>query len=369
MSKKVLLFIFGACFAVLVSFHGSVSAEEDFVSNEYVDADVDEVNIKLMELDEKIRNLLGPNGSVGSIGYIRVDKNGVIQLNLKKNIKSIYNEKSLNDFLSWAEKEDIKIENSLVYSSEELTEIQDEVFKEIKQYYNNQIPTDLNFSISQDDIKQNINLKLDLSRKEVLEEKLLQKLKKDYPDVLEISKETYIAIPETYKSKRSNWNKLGGGLGLTIQPGVDQCTTTAMLHKDSRYFLLTAGHCFEGEISSTGGAYIRQYNTIVGRQHTRGNGSSIDGGLIRMEGNTLSGGRYATNGVKISDDTSTSETFDNKFVSWSEVPSVVELNSICKSGIKTNKTCGKINGPIETKNFGSAGLFESCKNNFICYSY
>ena len=50
----------------------------------------------------------------------------------------------------------------------------------------------------------------------------------------------------------------------------------------------------------------------------------------------------ATNGVKMVSDSTTTESFDNTFVNWSEPPSVVYLESICKSGVSTNKTCGGV---------------------------
>lgn len=216
---------------------------------ESIDPEVDKFNITLMELDEKVRNLLGPKGSIGSIGHLTVNEKGEFHINLKRNIKSIYNNnQAFHDLLDWAEKENITIATSITYSAEELTKILDEIFADIKRYYDGQIPTDLNFSIIQNDIAQKIELTQDASRKNRLDKNLVQLLEEKYSGVFTILKEVELPKFTFLKGKASSWNKLGEGLAVPPQSSLNNCLTMAMLYKDTEYFHLTASHCFSGSV-------------------------------------------------------------------------------------------------------------------------
>lgn len=340
--------IFGMSLFFLINNNQNVLANYDSLnlSDDFIDPKVDGVNTKLLKLDEKIHELFGENATVSSLGYMMVDEKGTIQVNLKKEFKetakSLYSSKNENnDLIKWMENQGIVVNNTAIYSEDELTTISDQVMADITLYYNSDFPKDFTLSVEPDVEKQIVRLKYDFSDKLALENELLEQLEKKYSTML-VKEDTKYENVEFTKSKTGNWNKLGGGLAITSSPGIPGCTTTALLHKNSNYFLLTAGHCFKGAVSSTGGAYQYQYNKIVGRQHSTGLWNNIDAGLIRFQGNNLAGGRYATNGMKITAGSGTNEVFDNHFVNWSEPPSLAYLESICKSGVSTNKTCGGV---------------------------
>ncbi|XKI11831.1 hypothetical protein GGGNBK_09300 [Sporosarcina sp. ANT_H38] len=55
----------------------------------------------------------------------------------------------------------------------------------------------------------------------------------------------------------------------------------------------------------------------------------------------MSGGRYATNGIKVVSDGSTSEVFDNHFINAASTsPAFSQV--ICRVGISTPKACGRV---------------------------
>lgn len=343
---RSMLLVIGVGLLFVISNNQSVLAEGKSVNEDFIDPKVDEVNTKLLELDEKLHELFGEKATISSLGYMTVDEKGIIQVNLKNNFKetakAIYSsENESNEMIEWMKSQGIVVNNTAKYSSDELTNISDRVMADITSYYNFDLPKDFTLAVEPDVEKQIIRLKYDFSDKSAPENDLLKQLEIKYSNIL-VTEDTKYENVEFTKSKNGDWNNLGGGLAISSSPSGPRCTTTALLHKNSNYFLLTAGHCFEGAVSTTAGAYQYQYSKIVGRQHSTGLWNNIDAGIIRFEGNNLAGGRYATNGVKIAPGSGTIEDFDNTFVNWSEPPSVVYLESICKSGVSTDKTCGGV---------------------------
>ncbi|KAA0966249.1 hypothetical protein FQ087_08420 [Sporosarcina sp. ANT_H38] len=62
---------------------------------------------------------------------------------------------------------------------------------------------------------------------------------------------------------------------------------------------------------------------------------------MKIMDNGLSGGRYATNGIKVVSDGSTSEVFDNHFINAASTsPAFSQV--ICRVGISTPKACGRV---------------------------
>lgn len=106
---------------------------------------------------------------------------------------------------------------------------------------------------------------------------------------------------------------------------------------------MTAAHCFNsGTTASDGtGSRVRQWSSYVGRQHTAAGYVNLDAALVKIMDNALLGGRYATNGIKVVSDDSASEEFDNYFVNAASTsPAFSQV--ICRVGISTPKTCGRV---------------------------
>ncbi|SIS59486.1 hypothetical protein [Salimicrobium flavidum] len=76
-------------------------------------------------------------------------------------------------------------------------------------------------------------------------------------------------------SRSKNYNKLGGGIRIDDGGG---CTANSVARKDTRWFLITAGHCLEAD-----GGYTLQNNLIVGTDHAQLDGRDIDAGVVLLD--------------------------------------------------------------------------------------
>lgn len=188
---------------------------------------------------------------------------------------------------------------------------------------------------------------------------LIKQIETNYGDVFE--EKITDSMPKMTKDREADWNQLGAGLGIVNKNG-NGCSTAGIASKSGNYFILTAGHCFKGETSSTGGDLIRQWNTNVGRQHASGTGAGLDVGLVRVTGTYLTGGRYATNKIKR---WSSTDVFDGSFSYWTTMYDGID---ICKSGKTTNTTCGTVTVANTTVKYEGSPTFKVAKINGTDFS-
>ena len=149
---RSMLLVIGVGLLFVISNNQSVLAEGKSVNEDFIDPKVDEVNTKLLELDEKLHELFGEKATISSLGYMTVDEKGIIQVNLKNNFKetakAIYSsENESNEMIEWMKSQGIVVNNTAKYSSDELTNISDRVMADITSYYNFDLPKDFNKEI------------------------------------------------------------------------------------------------------------------------------------------------------------------------------------------------------------------------------
>ncbi len=277
------------------------------------------------EITKIIENTYGSHSKFEKVGGIRFDSEGILYLYFKQ-LDDNLNVEVIQSIIDLIGNSDLlKVEN-IEYSTHDLISIEDEITRKIKEFYSEEEFNKLAFMISADVSKQNVVLEHN-----GLDQDLINLLLDEYPDVFDsnITKANF----ETTKSRLDNWNQLGGGLALDYS----NCTLGAMSSKSGVYFALTAGHCFSGSVSPTGGDLVRQNNVNVGRQHAEGSGwLLLDVGLIRITDNALNYGRYATNKIKRWDST---DIFDGRFTGATQIYNGVP---VCKTGITTITTCGTV---------------------------
>ncbi|MDQ6422259.1 hypothetical protein RB620_22790 [Paenibacillus sp. LHD-117] len=125
------------------------------------------------------------------------------------------------------------------------------------------------------------------------------------------------------KARTDTFTVMGGGIQIN-----GNCSTAATATKDGKQFLITAGHC----ISSIG-ANVTQGTTIIGVWHFDGRGSGYDIGLIRLTNTN----KYISNQFFYSP--LANAEYGKRYASTSSV-AINQL--ICKSGVKTDVTCGTV---------------------------
>lgn len=330
--KNKLGIAFLAIFVLTFSSTGVKASELENIVIEIDEQDQQtiEINDKENKVIQEIEAIFGSMDEFYKVGNFYVDENKNIHINYKngndhtkKALKNLQNIQMLND------NENIQI-REVTYSTSELQEIQEEIVNTIH-------PANVTgryFSVSYSEEKQNITIE----HANQIPNEVLEELKNKFPGILEIK--VTQESPEFLKTKKQDWNNLGAGLGITNGLSGGACSTAGVVYKDSKYFLLTAGHCFEGSTVSSGSAagYVKQYYTNVGRMHSTAIYNQLDAGLVRLEGSSIP--RKVTHGIKVSPGTNdNTEVFDNKFVGWKGM--YIGM-SVCKSGITTNKTCGTI---------------------------
>ncbi|KGX91162.1 hypothetical protein N781_05060 [Pontibacillus halophilus JSM 076056 = DSM 19796] len=96
--------------------------------------------------------------------------------------------------------------------------------------------------------------------------------------------------PQSTIARDKDYNKLGGGLAIDIGGGF--CTTTGVASKGGSWFVLTAGHCLEGDNST-----ISQYNEPLGTDHSTLVGRGVDAGVVKVRQNMSNIKRYAYDGL------------------------------------------------------------------------
>lgn len=213
-------------------------------------------------------------------------------------------------------------------------------------------------------------------RTDNLDSHLLDRLQRKYGEMLEIEVDDDFAnnlMPA--KSRKADYNNLGSGIG--IKSAVGECTTSGVLYKGNDYFLATAYHCLSG-LSNLN--LVRQWNAPIGVPHFNAKPTNYDFGLVKITQVGLTGGRYASNGLKFSD---TTAGYD---ATIRNAGRPVQNQLVCKSGITQGYQCGiitstkMITGPnrdivIKVDKYGGAylvgqgdsggPLFDQTSNNLI----
>lgn len=166
--------------------------------------------------------------------------------------------------------------------------------------------------------------------------------------MIEIDKETkekYKSKNEAFKSRESDWNSQGAGIGIGTSVGL--CSTAGVAVKGSSLWVMTAGHCNNGSND-----VFYQWGTRLGVTHLDATASDFDFLLVREEGSALK--RYATNGL-YSSTADTSYGYDEALTgSFFQTEGL----KVCKVGITTNRTCGVVDVARRQAMFGT-GLVTS----------
>ncbi|WP_019244206.1 MULTISPECIES: hypothetical protein [Bacillus] len=87
-----------------------------------------------------------------------------------------------------------------------------------------------------------------------------------YGDVLYINVDPNYKSPTPLKTRRADWNKQGGGLGVVSRDAINRtfsCSTGGIVYKGSTYWVLTASHCTNDSASP-----FLQWGSILGTRHS-----------------------------------------------------------------------------------------------------
>jgi hypothetical protein len=150
---------------------------------------------------------------------------------------------------------------------------------------------------------------------------LKNNLQSEYGDILEIVEGVNY---EKQKSRTDDFTLMGGGIAVESS----NCSTAATATKDSREFLITAGHCLD---NIGGDAY--QNSQWVGTEHWSGEFDGLDIGIYLLKDTS----RDISNHF-FYNPTANAE-YDKRYDGIGE-PILNEL--VCKSGITTDVTCGTV---------------------------
>lgn len=166
--------------------------------------------------------------------------------------------------------------------------------------------------------------------------------------MIEIDKDTekkYKSKEESFKSRKSDWNSQGAGIGIGTSVGA--CSTAGVAVKGSNLWVMTAGHCNDGSNN-----VFYQWGSRLGTTHLDATNSDYDFLLVKENGSSLA--RYASNGLYgSSGDTSTG--YDGELTgSFFQAEGL----RVCKVGITTNRTCGVVDVARRQAFFGT-GLVTS----------
>ncbi|WP_341300601.1 trypsin-like serine protease [Lysinibacillus sp. FSL H8-0500] len=317
------------CCIVLLSFGNRALANEQLNNAEEISYK-QEAQRELFDTLVKKLTMTHMNMSTEDYGDLFFDENGKLHFKYKESVVS--SNKILQQLLVNLRSNDIEVEAG-TYTHKDLLEQQAAVYQEIIDYYGGEgnLPT---ISLVSDIFDEKVKLSYNS-----LEEDLIAELKSKYGDILVFSKKEF-EILELYKSQKGNWTNLGAGIGINING--EGCSVAGIASKNGSYFLITASHCFHGTVASNGtGTLVKQFTYNVGRQHAQAMGANLDFGLVKIMDNALSGGRYATNGIRISTDNSTLEIFDNKLIA-ADSTSPAFSQVVCRAGIITTKQCGRV---------------------------
>lgn len=324
--KKLITLLFSSLCLTLLPISAMANENETAV-------DLEETATKDLEvIQETIEETYGSTANFEREGTLVFDEEGnAVFLMKKSNLRSfeVKSQNLMQEVKSNIENEAKVIVKESKYSTNDLVNLQNAVLEKLLSY-NPQILSDGTADLSLSLTNQTLLL---LSKGE-LPADLKKDLVASFGEDLHFEITDHIAVPEEEKGRFIGWNNLGGGLALKNQ-GVEgsNCSTGPVGKLNGNYYLLTAGHCF-----FPSGSMVYQYLEAVGQEYARANERGFDVGLIHVNSaNTLSGGRLATNGILVSD--YSLPGYDNSF---NRTADVYEGLPVCKSGYRTNHTCGVV---------------------------
>lgn len=210
---------------------------------------------------------------------------------------------------------DLLVIKEVSYSKSDLLNIQSDILKEIEAG-TIAIPGDVSTVPSVKDQKVIIRV----PNYNSLQKSIMDLTNVKYNDLLKFEEGTENF---TTKARDDAFTEMGGGIAI---PG---CTTTGIATKDTREFLITAGHCLDSIGSS-----VTQGGTVVGKEHLSNyKTGGIDVGLILLTNtNKKYGNKYYYNPVANAE-------YDQKYTTTG---AALNGQLICKSGKMTNVTCGTV---------------------------
>lgn len=216
------------------------------------------------------------------------------------------------------------------YSKNELLAIENEVLQKLKTGYKGFAPK--TFSIETDVKEQKVKLFIDQ-----INDQFSKQLTSEYGDLVEV--QIGVIINEPAKPRDAEFTEMGGGIKISSGP----CSTTATATKDTREFLITAGHC----ITSVGST-VTQGGVNIGTEHfTAYRDGGTDVGLILLTNtNKYIGNKYYYGDIANAE-------YDNKYTTTSIA---LKGQLICKSGYKTGVTCGTVTNTSASVTYGSITL-------------
>jgi len=222
---------------------------------------------------------------------------------------------------------------------------------EMKQFIATFYEDNSNMNISKDTalILNTIQNRVDINTNEMSNETHLELVQK-YGSMIQINIDPNFKVNSEYtevKSPKDNWNSLGAGLAI-LNSTSNRCSTAGIAHKDTRLFLITAGHCINNI-----GEEFSQYTYDVGHAHLDARESDYDLGLIILDeipdNFEIPGGRYASNGLYINGKSASEGGYDAS-LKGAERPAVG--TKVCKTGTTTGFTCGTVKDAYYREWFG-----------------
>lgn len=326
-----LFLLLSLLFISIFLFESSINANEHkFLSNnekEEVVKKNHESSVKQQKIKKELNIYLSKLGLTKEDiykegGFYFTEDDGIV-LQLKKNSQDKIKHKKLEESLrNAAYSSNTKFEvQSVNYSRIELEAI-------VESWYD--VNSDLDFTVNTFIIYNYLSNQVELKTDKIdIEDQ--ETLLRRYGDKIQIIIDpTYEVNLVDTKSRRADWNKLGSGIGIVNSSG-EACSTAGVVRKDTRYFILTAGHCVESI-----GDNVRQYYSDVGTAHLDAQSIKYDFGLVLVNRGNLT--RYAFNGLYLNDANNPSD-YDGRL---RNVDKVEGGETICKSGIKTGYTCGEV---------------------------
>ncbi|PWW43163.1 MULTISPECIES: S1 family peptidase [Paenibacillus] len=334
MNKKIYIVLSVFSFIIFMFFaNQKVYADLDLeelkkeVSQEQVSAEMEDIMI----MQNEVASILGSYEEIQNYGTVHIDRTNGFKIVIGfKNEDSITSE--IKNILS--EKLKGKIEfvvTDITYN--DLMQIKDNIFDNRGNLESNGLHIS---SVGVDEENNKVNVIFDemdnlaISSQSFVDNfaKSAQLFVEDYEGNEKFLNIIFDPEAKNYNefSRKDNHPILGGGIGIQ-KTGIGSCSTAFTATKGNTKFLATAGHCLEGD-----GSIVKQWDSNVGTDHisyhkTRG----FDIGLI----NVTNSGRKISNFIFANANTN----YDAKYTNSG---SFLMNQYVCKSGIKTEYTCGQV---------------------------
>lgn len=342
--NKIYFTLLSCLFSTFFLLNSAEAAESTTLAVSENEKDIEkdhQKSLKQEKAKEKLEKKFKEKGflkeSLYEEGGLFFDEDDKLILQIKKNTSSrIKNDKLKNI------SQELNIDKNSEFGVQYVEYSQAELEELVEKWYskNNDINFSANTIIKYDYLNNRVEIKTNQ-----LEEKKQNILKQRYGNKINLIIDPSFKDNSIYsKSRKADWNKLGAGIGIH-DANHNACSTGGIVKKDSRYFLLTAGHCI-GSIGDT----INQWFTPVGTAHLDARSSDYDIGLVLINKGDLI--RYASNGIFLNDAQNPND-YEGRLQNYDNVDNG---EVICKSGIRTNYTCGKVTS--SAANIGGEFNFE-----------